>query len=446
MSQRALLLLVEGQDDRAIVRSLFEAAQYPEDRVHVMVTGGKAHLRSMLGSIAPDEASRYAVLVDLEETGVADAAERAREQLHHPAVEVFCAVPEIEAWLFADDRAAALHARSEDAGLLLKHMPLPDAIQKPRRLAREVFGGGHEKWAFLSGIDVEYAAARSPSLRAFLVGIGRLIGMEKESIVESVGRSMSRDALAGLISEIVPSDTVMWRTTSGEYTAGELPAAYRVWHRDRTEIRDGPAPHLAGPADAEGGAQGGDVIVFVPAYDEPTRANLAVARDLPRPADDGAGDRWPRGADRSLLDAHATRANLLNMLGGDPDPLFAMAHGRPDCLLAQDHAEALLAGDAPALARRPVFAFACHTAAQLGRDMARQGVTWWGYVFEVSAPDERDLLRPLFVDVFAYLQGAFAGAGSPAARLHVLARTKDLCDHPAGARGTCWRRPTTPST
>jgi hypothetical protein len=54
------------------------------------------------------------------------------------------------------------------------------------------------------------------------VGVGRLIGIEKESIVESVGRSMSRDALAGLISEIVPSDTVVWRTTSGEYTAAEL--------------------------------------------------------------------------------------------------------------------------------------------------------------------------------------------------------------------------------
>ncbi len=222
MSERALVLLVEGQDDRAIVRSLLEAAQYPQERVHIMVMGGNAHVRSMLKSIPPEEASRYAVLVDLDETGVADAAQRAREQLHHPAVEVFCAVPEIEAWLFADDRTAARHMRSEEARMLLEHVPLPDSIQKPRRLAREVFGGGREKWAFVSEIDIEYAAARSPSLRAFLVGVGKLIGIEKESIVESVGRSMSRDALAGLISEVVPSDTVMWRTASGEYTAREL--------------------------------------------------------------------------------------------------------------------------------------------------------------------------------------------------------------------------------
>ena len=204
MSERALLLLVEGQDDRALVRWLLQAAQYPEDRVHVMGMAGKEYIRRVIKSIPPEDASRYAVLVDLDETGVVDATERAREQLDHPAVEVFCAVPAIEAWLFADDRTAARHARSEEARLLLEHVPLPDAIQKPRRLAREVFGGGREKWAFLSTIDVEYAAARSPSLRAFLVGVGKLIGVEKESIVESVGRSMSRDALAGRSAKSCP--------------------------------------------------------------------------------------------------------------------------------------------------------------------------------------------------------------------------------------------------
>jgi hypothetical protein len=123
---------------------------------------------------------------------------------------------------------------------------------------------------------------------------------------------------------------------------------------------------------------------------------------------------------------------LLNLLEDHrPEPLFAMAHGRPDCLLGQDHDQALLAPDAPVLARRSVFAVACHTAAKLGRDMAREGVTWWGYIIEVSAPDDRELLRPLFVDVFAHIRGAFAGAGSPAGRLAVLTRTKDLCDRAA---------------
>jgi hypothetical protein len=221
MPERPLLLFVEGSDDRAVVRWLLEAAKYPVERVHIMCVGGKQNLEHAVKTVPHEEAGGYAVLVDLDETGVADASARAREQLGHPAVEVFCAVPALEAWLFADDRTAFEHARSDEARLLLKHLPLPDAIHRPRRLALEVFGG-RKAWGFLLGIDIERAAARSPSLRAFLVGVGRLIGIEKESIVESVGRSIPRDALAGLIAEIVPSDTVVWRTTSGDYTAADL--------------------------------------------------------------------------------------------------------------------------------------------------------------------------------------------------------------------------------
>ena len=173
------------------------------------------------------------------------------------------------------------------------------------------------------------------------------------------------------------------------------------------------------------------MIVFVPAYDEPTRANQAVARDLPRGLDIDVGDGWLKDTYRLLLGAHATRANLLNVLEARPEPLFAMAHGRPHCLLGQGHDQALLAQDAPILEQRPVFAFACHTAAQLGRAMAGQGVTWWGYIIEVSAPDDRELLRPLFVSIFAYIRSAFVDAGSPAGRLDVLMRTKALCDHAA---------------
>lgn len=221
MPDRSLLLLVEGPDDRTLVRRLLEAAKYPVERVHIICAGGKQNIRRVVKTIPSEDAKRYGVLVDLDETGAADALASARDQLGHPAVEVLCAVPAIEAWLFADDRAALQHACSEDARLLLEHMPLPDAIPKPRRFANEVFGG-RDHWGFLSEIDVERAAARSPSLRAFLVGVGRLIDVENESIVESVGRSISRDALAGLISEIVPSETVVWRTTSGDYSAAEL--------------------------------------------------------------------------------------------------------------------------------------------------------------------------------------------------------------------------------
>jgi hypothetical protein len=221
MHGETLLLLVEGTTDAEMVGWLLEAADYPRDRVHVMCMGGKRNIEALLKNIPSEEARRYAVLIDLDESGVADATEEARRRLGHPGVEVFCAVPEIEAWLFADDEAARANARGEAARMLLEHVPLPEAIPGPSTLARELFGPP-ERWEFLRGINIERAAARSPSLRAFLVGVGRLLDIEKEPIVESVGRSLSRDVLSGLISEIIPSDTVVWRTTTGEYTAAEL--------------------------------------------------------------------------------------------------------------------------------------------------------------------------------------------------------------------------------
>jgi hypothetical protein len=216
-----VLLLVEGQSDVEIVRSLCDAANYPSERVRLIGMGGKRNIETLVKSIPAGEASRYAVLIDLDEVGVADAIASARRQLGHPAVEVFCAVPEIEAWLFADDRLARKHATSDDARRILEHIPLPEAIPRPRELARQLFGPP-KNWGFLRDIDLEYAAARSPSLRSFLVGLGRLLQLEREPIVESVGRTIDRDVIASLISEILPSDTVVWRTTSGEYTAGEL--------------------------------------------------------------------------------------------------------------------------------------------------------------------------------------------------------------------------------
>ncbi len=71
-------------------------------------------------------------------------------------------------------------------------------------------------------INIEHAAARSPSMRTFLVGLGKLLQIEEPSIVDSVGRSLNRDVLSGLISEVIPSDTIIWRTSTGEYTAAEL--------------------------------------------------------------------------------------------------------------------------------------------------------------------------------------------------------------------------------
>lgn len=159
------------------------------------------------------------------------------------------------------------------------------------------------------------------------------------------------------------------------------------------------------------------MIIFVPAYDEATRANLAVAQELQAPH-----------TAHCLLGHGAQRAALLRTLLAYGDPLFAMSHGKPDHLCAPDNTPALTTTDAAALGQRAVFAFACHTAASLGRTLAASGVTWWGYIKEVTAPDSSDSLRPLFVDIFRYIYETFASSNSSTARSNIITHIKQLCD------------------
>ena len=50
-----------------------------------------------------------------------------------------------------------------------------------------------------------------------------MLSMQPTPALESVSRNISRDVFAGLMREIMPADTVMWRTATGDsFTAKEL--------------------------------------------------------------------------------------------------------------------------------------------------------------------------------------------------------------------------------
>lgn len=218
-----VFLIVEGPDDEQIARSLLLAAHYPVDRVHLEIGRGKYKASQIASRLAEKAPGRCAVLVDLDERNVPDARERAREQLGDPPAEVFCGVPTVEAWLFADDQAVLENASpDEEVQRLVRRLPLPEEIPDPKQLAHYVFGPA-SAWRFLSQIDIGRAAARSPSLRAFLDGMGQLLGVPTSPLLEGVARSLDRDIIAGLIREVSPADAVVWRTADGcEYTATEL--------------------------------------------------------------------------------------------------------------------------------------------------------------------------------------------------------------------------------
>jgi hypothetical protein len=216
-------LLVEGPSDETIVRALVGAAGYPEQRVLIERVGGKAALAMRAASIGADEAARCAALVDLDERSVPDAVAHIRKELGNPGITVFCAVPSIEAWLFADDKAALAATEDPEALVILGRLGLPEEIPDPKSLAHRVFGLPQRWGELVRKADVQRACARSPSLRSFLVGLGRMLGVGVEVPAESVSRSISRDTLAGLIAEVSPADAVLWETSNGEaFTAAEL--------------------------------------------------------------------------------------------------------------------------------------------------------------------------------------------------------------------------------
>jgi hypothetical protein len=161
--------------------------------------------------------------VDLDEINVPDARARARAQLGDPRAEVFCAVPELEAWLFADDRALLENALpDEEVQRIARRLSLPEEIPHPKQLALQVFGP-ESRWGFLRQIDIGRAAARSPSLRTFLEGMANLLEVDPRPLNRGVARNLSRDIIAGLIREVSPSDSVVWRTADGEeFTASQL--------------------------------------------------------------------------------------------------------------------------------------------------------------------------------------------------------------------------------
>lgn len=217
-----IVLLVEGRTDERLVRDIVAAAGLPQERLAIRVAGGYG-IAEQIKRIPPDRTQEYAVLVDLDERSVPDAVALARERLGNPPIQVFCAVPAIEAWLFADDELAISRcAQDEEALGMLRRISFPEEIPNPASLARQVFGPP-TSWGLLRDMNVQRACARSPSLRSFLMGVGRMLGVAVAGIEESVGRSLSRSVLASLLAEIIPSDTVVWRTASGDtFTAAQV--------------------------------------------------------------------------------------------------------------------------------------------------------------------------------------------------------------------------------
>lgn len=223
MQDGSIQLFVESQNAIQIVTWILEAAQYPVDKIKIDAITGRNNLKNYLKDLPPDIRESCAVIVNYNAKSVPDAIAGANNRLGNPPVKIFCALPEVEAWLFADEITARENIKNQWELELLPVMPLPEDMSTPKIHAEKAFGRNVNSWKFLKEINIDRASVRAPSLRHFLTGLDRMLAAQPTPELRSISRSISRDTFSGLIREVIPANTIIWRTATGDlFTADEL--------------------------------------------------------------------------------------------------------------------------------------------------------------------------------------------------------------------------------
>ncbi|HBL10355.1 MAG TPA: hypothetical protein DD379_02885 [Cyanobacteria bacterium UBA11162] len=162
------------------------------------------------------------------------------------------------------------------------------------------------------------------------------------------------------------------------------------------------------------------MIVFVPAYDLSTKANLTIAKLI------------TTSDCITIFETKATRTELIAALSeSNSFPLFAMSHGVREALKGQKGEIALSDKDANLLNKRTVYAFACHTAVQLGKAAADAGSIWWGYSDIISCAIDAPTVTEIFTQIFTFILDNFPTAMSPMQIQTMLETLRQMCEKAA---------------
>jgi hypothetical protein len=226
-----LNIFVESYIDEQIVTNILISAKVPVEIVKVTPTDGKKNMKHYaLAEKLSD--SNYIFLIDADKLFIHDSKKEAQKQLKTTGNSAFCAVPEIESWVFADDDLLRKEVEKrrdkniEEAMAIIDRIVITDEIIFPKKVLYKLFSlrkGEIPDYSFLRNMNIEKACLRSTSLRVFITGVFHALGIEDNFTTTLLSRNINRDIFSSLLKEILPSDEVIFRGLNGvKFTAQQM--------------------------------------------------------------------------------------------------------------------------------------------------------------------------------------------------------------------------------
>lgn len=154
------------------------------------------------------------------------------------------------------------------------------------------------------------------------------------------------------------------------------------------------------------------MIIFVPEYDEQTRMNGTIIRQL------------ISQNDTVLIGTDAIKDRLIHELCLKNDSLFVMNHGEYTYFEDNNNEIAISTENSHHLAQRNSFIYACKTARKLGYLMMSEhkNAIYWGYDVPISGVGDE------YVKIFDFILQNFSFCNNESDIQNVLDELKVICE------------------
>ncbi|MFT9497899.1 hypothetical protein [Anaerosolibacter sp.] len=226
-----LNIFIKDTKDKEIIKNILYAAEIFESKVNFILYSALKEIEVLLEEYPEQELENSVIVSDSENFNIHDSKLKFIQKEGPKKIKIFCANPNIESWVFADDMLVRDEIKESKNGKGIDFLkrssffPLPEEIVYPKYVLNNLFNKKkeNEKYGFLKNMDISRACARTPSLKNFLNHLYKELDLDNEYLEMSFSRSMDRDIFVNLVKEVVPNETILFRTLDGEvYSAQQL--------------------------------------------------------------------------------------------------------------------------------------------------------------------------------------------------------------------------------